>query len=317
MKRFIGYFREFHREYFSLKAYSLGLLFMGALIALNYSIDLEDSIIDSYRGSLWHTVLFIAIHAFAWFVVFFIFQYAGKKKVVMSKEAWLKLSLGFLIVGLDRSFYYHKGILESLSTPETYRYIARVAHNLLPIITVMAPLFIIRFVFDQDSGEGLYGLRFRHTNISAYWVMLALMVPVVYAASLTQDFIDYYPVYKRSGGALFASAMGIPELWAKIAFEVAYLMNFIFVELLFRGFLIIGLSRLLGGNAVFAMAATYCVYHFGKPMGETISSIFGGYILGVIALYSRNIYGGVFIHGGIALLMEVFAMLQQPVQVVK
>ena len=36
------------------------------------------------------------------------------------------------------------------------------------------------------------------------------------------------------------------------------------------------------------MAATYAALHFGKPMGETISSIFGGYILGVIALYNHS-----------------------------
>jgi membrane protease YdiL (CAAX protease family) len=75
----------------------------------------------------------------------------------------------------------------------------------------------------------------------------------------------------------------------------------------FRGFLVIGLSKLLGKNVILPMAATYVVLHFGKPMGETISSVLGGYILGIIALYSRNIWGGVFIHGGIAFLMEVFA----------
>jgi len=58
------------------------------------------------------------------------------------------------------------------------------------------------------------------------------------------------------------------------------------------------------------MVAAYAVLHFGKPLGESIGSIFGGYILGIIALYSRNIWGGVFVHGGIALLMEIFAFLQ-------
>jgi membrane protease YdiL (CAAX protease family) len=57
------------------------------------------------------------------------------------------------------------------------------------------------------------------------------------------------------------------------------------------------------------MAATYAVLHFGKPMGETISSFFGGYILGVLALYTRNIWGGVFIHVLLAFGMEVFAYL--------
>jgi hypothetical protein len=50
--------------------------------------------------------------------------------------------------------------------------------------------------------------------------------------------------------------------------------------------------------------------HFGKPMGEAVSSIFGGFILGVIALYSRSILGGVIIHLGVAWLMEFTAWCQ-------
>ncbi|HRY99303.1 MAG TPA: CPBP family intramembrane metalloprotease [Bacteroidales bacterium] len=312
MKRFIGYFRDFHREYFSFRAYGLALLFLAALIAFNYSIELEDHVIDRHHGTALHGLLFFALHAFSWAAVFLIFQLTGRKRSVLNGKALLKLLLGFLILALDRSFYYHRELLMEISRPETYRYFAKISHNLLPALTVMLPLFLLRYLFDRGTREGLYGLRFRNIQLKAYWVMLGIMTPLVFFASLTPDFIAYYPVYKRAHGALFASALGIPELYAKVMFEVAYLMNFLFVELFFRGFLVIGMSRLLGGNAVFAMAATYCAYHFGKPMGETISSVFGGYILGVIALYSRNIYGGVFIHGGIALLMELFAMVQQP-----
>ena len=89
-----------------------------------------------------------------------------------------------------------------------------------------------------------------------------------------------------------------------------YISDFLSTELFFRGLLVIGLSKMLGKNVVLPMVAAYATLHFGKPMGETISSVFGGYILGIIALYSRNIWGGVFIHGGIAFLMEVFAFLR-------
>ncbi len=59
------------------------------------------------------------------------------------------------------------------------------------------------------------------------------------------------------------------------------------------------------------MTATYAVIHFEKPIGETISSVFGGYILGIIALYSCNIWGDIFIHGVTAFVMEIFAFLKQ------
>ncbi|CAN5226073.1 hypothetical protein BH23BAC1_BH23BAC1_38320 [soil metagenome] len=59
------------------------------------------------------------------------------------------------------------------------------------------------------------------------------------------------------------------------------------------------------------MVVLYAFYHFGKPPGETIGSIFGGYILGVIAMYTRSVMGGVLLHVGIAWLMDGFAFLQK------
>ena len=93
-------------------------------------------------------------------------------------------------------------------------------------------------------------------------------------------------------------------------FEFFYGLDFGSVELIFRGALVIGLSSLMGRSAILPMVVTYAFLHFGKPMAETIGSIFGGYILGVIAYYSRNILGGCVIHIGVALLMEVMALLQ-------
>ena len=58
------------------------------------------------------------------------------------------------------------------------------------------------------------------------------------------------------------------------------------------------------------MIATYCFLHFGKPVTETLSSIIGGYILGIIALKNKNIWGGVMVHVGVAWSMELFGYLQ-------
>lgn len=58
------------------------------------------------------------------------------------------------------------------------------------------------------------------------------------------------------------------------------------------------------------MVATYAFLHFGKPMTEAISSVFGGYILGIIFLYNRNVWGGVIIHMGVAWVLELFGYLR-------
>ena len=71
------------------------------------------------------------------------------------------------------------------------------------------------------------------------------------------------------------------------------------------------MMKFLGKGSVYPMVALYCFYHFGKPWGEAASSIIGGYILGVISLYTRSIFGGVLIHIGIAWMMELVAAIQK------
>jgi membrane protease YdiL (CAAX protease family) len=92
--------------------------------------------------------------------------------------------------------------------------------------------------------------------------------------------------------------------------RLMYGYDFIPTELLFRGFMIIGMAHLLGRGALLPMVVCYATLHFGKPLGETIGSVFGGYILGVIALRSRSIWGGMFVHIGIAWAMELAAWIQ-------
>ena len=92
-------------------------------------------------------------------------------------------------------------------------------------------------------------------------------------------------------------------------YEFFYLVDFLWTELIFRGFFILGMAAVLGRGAVLPMVMIYAFRHFAKPMGETIGSVFGGYILGVIALRSKNIMGGVMIHVGVAFLMEIFAII--------
>jgi hypothetical protein len=90
-----------------------------------------------------------------------------------------------------------------------------------------------------------------------------------------------------------------------LGYELSYGLDFVSIELFFRGFLVIALARYAGQYAILPMAAFYCTIHFGKPLGECISSFFGGLALGVIAWRTRSILGGLIVHLGLAWLMEV------------
>ena len=310
MKKIFGYFIDFHKKYFSPKLYLAAILFIAALITFNYWFDFEDSHIDLYRGKSIRILFFALYHLFAYYGILLLIFLFGKEKLKLTKEFWIKSVAGFLILGFDRSYTGYYTILKSAFPPETYFFYYKLAYNGIRFLTILLPLLFLKLIYDRHTGEGLYGLRLKRIDLKPYWLMLALFAPVIYLISFSPDFIDYYPTYKRSGGDMFALYYHIPEIVSKFVYETFYLSDFLYTELFFRGFLVIGMTRLLGRNAVIPMAAAYAVLHFGKPLGEAAGSVFGGYILGIIALYSRNIWGGVFIHGGIALLMEIFAFWQ-------
>ena len=93
--------------------------------------------------------------------------------------------------------------------------------------------------------------------------------------------------------------------WYKLLFELSYGSDFFTIELFFRGFLVLAFARWAGRDAILPMALFYCTIHFGKPVGECISSYFGGIILGVVILNTRSLFGGLLVHLGIAWLMEL------------
>ncbi|MDZ4203643.1 MAG: CPBP family intramembrane glutamic endopeptidase [Bacteroidales bacterium] len=307
MKKIFFYFVDFHRTYFRLKLYAGIFIFIGLLIAFNYMLDFEDLYIDSLPKPI-RLFGFLLYHGLAYYGVLFIIWLWGNEKPKFTRGFWLKSLLGLLILSFDRSYFTSLFIIIQENVPAaTGRFYSKLSVNSIAIFSVFFPLLIIKQIFDRRKHKGLYGLTFQNVDWTPYLVMLLVMIPVVYAASFVPDFMNYYPTYKRTGGLDFANYYHISECWAMMIYETFYIGDFLFTELFFRGFLVIGLAAMLGRNAILPMAATYAVLHFGKPLGESISSVFGGYLLGIVALYSRNIWGGVFVHAGVAGLMELFA----------
>jgi hypothetical protein len=183
----------------------------------------------------------------------------------------------------------------------------KVIINLIGIFTVLIPLFAIYFLYDRKEGH-YYGLIPKRFNYRPYFQMLLIMLPIMIAASFLPSFMKQYPMYKTSPAH---TAMGIPEWLTVLIYEFAYGFDFVTVEFLFRGFMVIGMTHILGRHSILAMAVTYCFLHTGKPLGEAISSIFGGYLLGVIAYETRSIWGGIIVHVGIAWMMELIGFGQK------
>ena len=146
------------------------------------------------------------------------------------------------------------------------------------------------------------GLTLRGFNPRPYFFLLLLLIPLIVLASTQPDFLRFYPKVKNLA---FLNGYAHPIWFWKLLYELSYGLDFLSIELFFRGFLVIGLARYAGTNAILPMAAFYCTIHFGKPLGECISSFFGGLILGVLAARTRSILGGLMVHLGLAWMMEI------------
>jgi hypothetical protein len=295
------------RQDFNVVQYVLIGLFLAGCIYINYLLNFENSYLDMKKGFpkfLYRLIFF----SFAYFTTLAITLIVKREKGIFNKPTfWLKSLLALSLLSLDSSVPFLKGWIDSMLPPQVQYWGYRVAVNLISFFTILLPLFIFFHVYEKNETH-LYGLKAKNFDTKPYFQMILIMLPILVAASFHASFLRAYPLYRSTTAHTF---LGINEWFTILGYELAYGLDFITVEFLFRGFMVIGMIEILGRNSILPMAATYCFLHFGKPPGEAISSIFGGYILGVIAYETKSIWGGIIVHLGIAWMMELIAFAQK------
>ncbi|MCC6836264.1 MAG: CPBP family intramembrane metalloprotease [Cytophagales bacterium] len=308
MKKLVKLVQDHVRQDFTPLYYgAVGLLIILS-ITINYSIDLEDGIIDQHTGKWIRVAYYFVLYAAGYYATcgiasFFHRSYAFWK----SKTFWFLSVFGLCVLSFDRGFpYLHDLVSLFDQTYEGYSWLYRTGNNATGFFLILLPLFFFYKLFDKNPSH-FYGLTYQ-SNIKPYLYLLLMLAPVILIASFHPNFSGYYPVYKSN---TVAELWNLPPYLPVFVFEFLYGLDFLNVELLFRGFFVIGLARVLGKDAILPMVTIYCYLHFGKPIGETISSVIGGYILGTIAFYTRSIWGGILIHVGVAWLMEAGAYFQK------
>ncbi len=311
MKKVYQIIRTYIRQHFHPGLYASTLLFAAVLVFLNFRYDFEDTVIDANYDSNYRMLWYFLIHFLPYLVVVWFAAYFRKDYSVFSRKGfWFFGILGFAVLAFDRGNPWQDNLAmfftrENTILPFTFRLVNR----LFPILSIFIPLSLIYILFLRKRIPSFYGIHGKDLNLKPYFIMLLMMVPLIFVASMQPDFLKQYPNYGTARPEWFIKALELPRIPVIFGYELCYAVSFFHVELFFRGFLIFVLTRYLGEEVVLPMAVTYCVLHFGKPLGEAVSSFFGGYILGILALKTKNIYGGIIIHIGIAWLMEIFAFL--------
>jgi membrane protease YdiL (CAAX protease family) len=160
------------------------------------------------------------------------------------------------------------------------------------------PMLVLACLPGQRIRDYHVSLRGFFHHLWIYALLFALVLPAVLVASTTPAFRQTYPFYRLANRSYLDLV-----LW-----ELLYAAQFLSLEFFFRGFLLHGLRRALGANAIFVMLVPYCMIHYGKPLPETLGAIGAGLILGTLAIRTRSIWGGVLIHVGVATTMDVLAL---------
>lgn len=170
--------------------------------------------------------------------------------------------------------------------------------NLLGFLII--PMLTVRLWLKEPLSY--YGWQWG--TVHEHWrgyVFLALPIMVfAVIASFGEDFSRHYPFYSKAERSWFDF----------LSFEVIYILQFVAVEFFFRGYLVNGLRRQFGSLSIAIMCLPYLMLHFPKLWPESFGAILFGFFLGVLALMSRSIWGGVAVHVSIALTMDIAAMLQ-------
>ena len=309
MKKIIGYLKDYLSKELKPRFLVSIMLFLAGYTFIDYYYDYSAHLLTE----LGHTPKY-AFTQFLTFLIPFTFGYLLYSLFYKDWSIWKKPLFWFLLIFGPLVFslrsvinYFSTEIYSFLPSGRTAFFYYRCTAVILRDFVIALPLFIYWWMMDRNKMP-FYGLTLKNYNTKPYLILLALMIPLVVVASFQSDFLHHYP----KGFSLEPLSMdndGDQKYF--FIYELFYGFDFIFIEFFFRGFLLLAFYRHFGWGCLMPMACFYLTIHFGKPLGETISSFFGGTILGIIAIRSGSVAGGIIVHLGVAWLMEFTALLHK------
>lgn len=149
------------------------------------------------------------------------------------------------------------------------------------ILYLIVPLIIIVVVF-RESPQA-YGFQPGNWRLG-----LAVTAVAVVAIAIVMGFIARTsPISEYYAGRAHSSPLLL------IGENALDLFGW---EFLFRGFLLFGLARQFGDEAILLQAVPFAIAHIGKPEAEALSTIFGGAAFGLLAYRTGSFFYPFLIH---------------------
>lgn len=285
---------QYIRQYFSdnnIVVFIIITFFAAVLIYCNYSFHIEQQI---------HSQHHFGIMVVSWYVIFLLaFAMPYLLYGIIARREYLSYSPFILLLLIAPLFFAIRISIPGISLCPTNNatiYWRPVINWSVSLLFILAALLLVWYISKKE--QPFYGIS-KAISLKPYLQMLLLMLPILVWAATRPDFALVYPRLQMINEAS-------PSWWQRVLFELSYSSDFFTIELFFRGFLVMAFARWAGKDAILPMALFYCTIHFGKPLGECISSYFGGIFLGIVVYHTKSIWGGLLVHLGIAWMMEAF-----------
>ncbi len=147
------------------------------------------------------------------------------------------------------------------------------------ILYLVIPLLIIIVVLRENPAE--YGFRIGDwkAGLALTGLVIALAAPVLWL--ITKDSSSMQNYYEWLFG---------PQLPGYV------FLDLIGWEFVFRGWLLFGYAKKYGHDALWLQSMPFALAHLGKPEVETLSTIFGGFLFGLVAWRTKSFLYPFLIH---------------------
>jgi hypothetical protein len=157
----------------------------------------------------------------------------------------------------------------------------------------VVPAALIVLVWREDLRT--YGLRVGDWRLGVPITVaaIAVMAVVIYVIGRNPDFGAYYARLLNGRGPL--------RIVVDEGFE---LFSW---EFMCRGWLLYGLARKYGTDAIWLQVVPFAMMHLTKPEVEVLSTVFGGLLFGLLAWRTRSFLYGWVIHWFMAAFMFLVA----------
>ncbi len=305
----------FVKQDFHFLYYLAGLVIIALIVYLNYFLEGSFFIpltIYGLDSTPMKFLFFFFFYAFIYlFLLLVISWFKNEYHFWQKKRFYGKVVFFFSLLSFIRVYPHDllKNFYASIEIPKSLTiYFLDVgifySSSLITLLALLA--FHWLNSFNKENLGSFYGLGWKNLApiVKIYIPLFVFSIFLVVLANLNESIQRHYPLYRDYG---MAKEYGIAVWKSLTLFEVGYGFFLFQIELLFRGFLVLSLSRELKGKAIFPASIVYGLVHLGKPLAECLSSVLGGYVLGIVAYKHKSIWLGVLVHVVLAWSMEFTA----------